>query len=129
MIPQGWQSIGEPDIPELSPDAKKVRDYITENRIAQITYKTESAMCRALHMGIDRLQDAVDGYIETIGLKDGGVMIADEEGLLKDKPYNKLASLVAGTDIRGTALIVGADGDEFDDVPEQYLPLLSCGEV
>lgn len=59
MIPQGWQSIGEPDIPELSPDAKKVRDYITENRIAQITYKTESAMCRALHMGIDRLQDAV----------------------------------------------------------------------
>lgn len=59
MIPQGWLPIGEPDIPELSPDAKKVRDYITENRIAQITYKTESAMCRALHMGIDRLQDAV----------------------------------------------------------------------
>lgn len=59
MIPQGWQPIGEPDIPELSPDAKRVRDYITENRIAQITYKTESAMCRALHMGIDRLQDAV----------------------------------------------------------------------
>lgn len=59
MIPQGWQSIGEPDIPELSPDAKKLCDYITENRIAQITYKTESAMCRALHMGIDRLQDAV----------------------------------------------------------------------
>ena len=59
MIPQGWQSIGEPDIPELSPDAKKVRDYITENRIAQITYKTEFAMCRVLHMGIDSLQDAV----------------------------------------------------------------------
>ncbi len=59
MIPQGWQSIGEPDIPELSPDAKKVRDYITENRIAQITHKTESVMCRALRMGLDRLQDAV----------------------------------------------------------------------
>lgn len=59
MIPQGWQSIGEPDVPELSPDAKAVRNYIAENQIAQITHKTESVMCRALHMGLDRLQDAV----------------------------------------------------------------------
>lgn len=59
MIPQGWQSIGEPFIPELSPDAKAVRDFIAANSIAQITHKAESAMCRALHMGIDRLQDAV----------------------------------------------------------------------
>ena len=91
----------------------------------------KGTICRLDEIANDlrALQHAVDGYIETIGLKDGGVMIVDEEGLLKDKPYNKLASLVAGTDIRGTALIVGADGDEFDDVPEQYLPLLSCGEV
>lgn len=59
MIPQGWQPIGEPDVRELSPDAKAVRDYIAENQIAQITHKTESAMCRSLHMGLDRLQDAV----------------------------------------------------------------------
>lgn len=59
MIPQGWQPIGEPFVPELSPDAKAVRDFIVANSIAQITRKTESAMCRALHMGIDRLQDAV----------------------------------------------------------------------
>ena len=64
------------------------------------------------------LQYAVDGYIETVGLKDGAVMIVDEEGLLKDKPYNTLASLIAGR-----------KGDQFDDVPETYLPLLSCGEV
>ena len=75
------------------------------------------------------LQYAVDGYIETVGLKDGAVMIVDEEGLLKDKPYNTLASLIAGTCIYGTALIVGRKGDQFDDVPEIYLPLLSCGEV
>ena len=56
-------------------------------------------------------------------------MIVDEEGLLKGKPYNALASLIAGTGIHGTALIVGVDGDEFDDVPETYLPLLQCGEV
>lgn len=59
MIPQGWQPIGEPFVPELSPDAKAVQDFITENSIAQITRRTESAMCKALHMGIDRLQDAV----------------------------------------------------------------------
>ena len=59
MIPQGWQPIGEPFVPELSPDAKAVQDFITENSIAKITHRTESAMCRALHMGIDRLQDAV----------------------------------------------------------------------
>lgn len=75
------------------------------------------------------LQRAVDGYIETVGLRDGAVMIVDEEGRLKDKPYNLLASLVAGTDIVGSALIVGVDGEEFCDVPEPYLTLLSCGEV
>lgn len=75
------------------------------------------------------LQHAVDGYIETVGLRDGAVMIVDEEGLLKGKPYNTLASLIAETNIHGTALIVGTDGDAFDDVPESYLTLLSCGEV
>lgn len=67
------------------------------------------------------LQQAVGGYIETIGLKDGGVMIVDEEGLLKQYPRNDLASLISGHHIFGTALIVGADEDEFDDVPQQYI--------
>lgn len=75
------------------------------------------------------LQHAVDGHIETVGLRDGAVMIVDEEGLLKGKPYNTLASLIAETNIHGTALIVGRKGDQFDDVPASYLPLLSCGEV
>lgn len=75
------------------------------------------------------LQHAVDGYIEPIGLSDGGKMLVDEEGLLKGKPYNTLASLVARTNIYGTALIVGTDGAEFCDVPETFLTLLQCGEV
>lgn len=75
------------------------------------------------------LQHAVDGYIETIGLRDGGVMIVDEEGMLKGKPQNPLAGLVAGTMIYGTALIVGTDKDEFDDVPENYFELLRLNDV
>lgn len=74
------------------------------------------------------LQHAVDGYIETIGLRDGGVMIVDEEGMLKGKPQNSLAGLVAGTMIYGTALIVGTDEDEFDDVPENYMELLRLND-
>lgn len=67
------------------------------------------------------MQQAVGGYIETVGLKDGGIMIVDEEGLLKQYPRNDMASYISGRHIYGTALIVGADGDEFDDVPQQYI--------
>lgn len=74
------------------------------------------------------LQRAVDGYIEAVGLKDGGVMVVDEEGMIKDKPCNNIASLIAGTLIYGVALIVGADEDEFDDVPECYLSLLGLND-
>lgn len=70
------------------------------------------------------LRQAVGGRIETIGLRDGGVMIVDEEGMLKQYPHNDNASYISGRHIYGTALIVGADGDDFDDMPEQYLPLL-----
>lgn len=73
---------------------------------------------------LEALQAAVGGYIETIGLQGGAVMIVDEEGRLKGYSPNSLASLVAGTDIVGYALIVGADGDEFDDVPESYVEML-----
>lgn len=67
------------------------------------------------------LQKAVGGRIETVGLKDGGVMIVDEEGLLKQYPHNDMASYISGLHIYGPALIVGTDGEEFDDVPQQYV--------
>ena len=66
------------------------------------------------------LQKAVCGNIETVRLKDGAVMIVDEEGMLKQYPRNDLASYISGKHIYGTALIVGYNGKSFDDVPEQY---------
>ena len=66
------------------------------------------------------LQQAVDGKIETVTLRDNGVMICDREAMPKDKPYNSLASLIAGTGIYGDALIVGADGDTVCDVPDPF---------
>lgn len=69
---------------------------------------------------LEALQYAVGGYIETVPLGNGGVMIVDEEGRLKGLARNTIASLVAGMDIVGKALIVGVDGEEFCDVPEYF---------
>lgn len=59
MIPQGWQSIGEPYVPELSADAQKVQAYLAEHGIDKLTKRQEMAMRVALRMGYDRLRDAV----------------------------------------------------------------------
>ena len=70
------------------------------------------------------------GDVSTIGLVDGGVMIVDANGQQHGKPYNQLASLIAHMAVYGIALIVGSDdaNDGYDDVPDSYLPLLSCGD-
>lgn len=59
MIPQDWQPIGEPDVPELSADAQKVQAYLAEHGIDKLTKRQEMAMRIALRMGFDRLRDAV----------------------------------------------------------------------
>ena len=66
------------------------------------------------------LQKAVGGYIETVPLSEDSVMIVDEEGMLKQYQHNDLASYISGVHIYGTALIVGVDGEEFTDCPEQF---------
>ena len=68
---------------------------------------------------LEALQAAVDGFIETVTLvQDRAVMLVNEEGLLRDLPLNPVASAVANTQIVGTAIVVGVDGEEFTDVPE-----------
>lgn len=77
---------------------------------------------------LSALQREVDGWIETITLEHGGVMIVDEEGRLKHKRFNLLATLAAGQTIVGDALIVGQDGEEFSDVPDCFHELLALNE-
>ena len=64
---------------------------------------------------LEALQDAVGGYIETVTLFEGVVMIVDEEGRLKGKrPTCKLMNEV----IVGDWLLVGANRrGEFTDLP------------
>lgn len=74
------------------------------------------------------LQDAVGGSIETIQLRDGGSMICDRLALPKDKPYNSLASLIAGSGVYGDAIICGTDGNGFCDMPDAFAALLNFPE-
>lgn len=61
------------------------------------------------------LQELVGGYIEVLTLFEDLALICDEEGRLKNKPYN---CEVCGIDLVGTILLVGVDGEEFTDVPD-----------
>lgn len=68
---------------------------------------------------LEALQAAVDGYIEKVTLVPGrAVMIVNEEGLLRGLSPNPIASAVANTQIVGPAVVVGVDGEDFTDIPE-----------
>lgn len=68
---------------------------------------------------LEALQAAVDGYIEAVTLIPGkAVMIVNEEGLLRGMTPNPIASAVANTQIVGPAVVIGVDGEDFTDIPE-----------
>lgn len=56
---------------------------------------------------LEELQRAVGGYIEFVPIPamDDIVLVVDEEGLFKEKPYNKIASEIAGRVIVGDVVI------------------------
>lgn len=74
--------------------------------------------------GLHPLQELVGGYIETVTVqvKPQVIVICNEEARLKRLPYN---CTIEGKDYTGEfdcpffgpILLVGADGDEFTDVP------------
>ena len=75
--------------------------------------------------GLKSLQDAVGGHIEGVRLKDEAFMYVNEEGKMRDLPFNDLATQLwvesyGRTDyIVGDVAIVGDDGSgDESDVPE-----------
>jgi len=79
---------------------------------------------------LENLQKTVGGYIETVTLDNGVVLIVNEEGKIRDMPYNFthreiIASSLFGNfygenPIFGTVIACGTDGDEFADIPIDF---------
>jgi hypothetical protein len=75
---------------------------------------------------IKNIQDTVGGYIETVTLDNGVVLICNEEGKIRDMPYNFTVRriihnfLPVSNPIFGTVIVCGADGDEFADIPIDF---------
>lgn len=60
------------------------------------------------------LQQLIGGYIETVTLFEDMTILCDEEGRLKNLPYN---CEVCGVTFHGPIMFAGVKGDELADVP------------
>ena len=60
------------------------------------------------------MQELVGGYIETLTLYNGAVLVFNEEGRLRDMELNFDTPMC---NILGPAFVCGIDGDDFDDCP------------
>lgn len=63
---------------------------------------------------LEMFQFLVNGPIEVVTMFEDLAVICNEEGKLRDLPYN---CTVLGEDLVGTIVLVGIDGDEFTDAP------------
>ena len=82
---------------------------------AFIKHPRQKWMAVEIENTLEALQTAVGGYIECVTLAEDMCLVVDEEGLLKGKEYN---INFCGLPIVGTALLVGVDGENFCDVPD-----------
>lgn len=69
---------------------------------------------KTINNSLDSLQEIVGGPIETVTPTSDLCIICNEDGKLKNLPYN---ITMFGIDFVGTLILVGVDGDEFADVP------------
>ena len=73
---------------------------------------------REIDGSLESLQDIVGGWIEHVGIRKGLGMIINEEGKLHGLPEN---FAFRGDMIVGPAIFVGEAGEDFTDVPEDFL--------
>ena len=64
---------------------------------------------------LENLQKTVEGYIETVTVCTDLVIICNEEGRIRDLPYN---CTILGADFFGTIILAGINGEEFGNVPD-----------
>jgi len=98
--------------------AKKIKSIVKrpDEQFGHVTWVSDS---------LENLQKTVGGYIETASLDNGLVLICNEEGRVRDMPYNFTLRRIRGVvtvqnAIFGTVIACGADGDEFSDIPIDF---------
>lgn len=60
------------------------------------------------------MQEIVGGLIEIVSAGDGIILVANEEGMIRDLPYN---CEIAGHHIFGTFFLCGTDGPDMVSIP------------
>ena len=78
---------------------------------------------------LESYQSIVGGYIEVVTLATDFAIVCNEEGRLRDLPYN---CEIAGIDFVGTIIGVGVNGEDFDDSPvtlEDFRKYIEGGEL
>lgn len=70
---------------------------------------------------LENFQKTVGGYIETVTLATDLIIVCDEEGCLKGKPYS---CQVADVDFVGTVIAVGSDGEDFASLKASNVPFV-----
>ena len=98
--------------------AKKIKAIVKrpDEQFGHVTWISDS---------LKNLQNTVGGYIETVTLNNGVVLICNEEGKLMDMPYNFTLRRIHGiipihNPIFGTVIACGVEGDEFADIPIDF---------
>ena len=105
--------------------AKKIKCIVKrpDEQFGHVTWISDS---------LENLQKTVGGYIETVSIDDHElVLIVNEEGKLRDMPYNftlripprvfDVANELFGQcKFFGTVIACGAEGDEFADIPIDF---------
>ena len=60
------------------------------------------------HPALEELQEAVGGLIMVVNIA-CGIMVVDEEGVLKEKSHNMVASVLANQRIVGDVVVMPSD--------------------
>lgn len=67
----------------------------------------------AIENTLTAFQEAVGGHIESVTMAEDFVVICNEEGRIRNLPYN--CTLLRAVDFYGTILVVGMQGEDYTD--------------
>ncbi len=116
------------------------RREMKDNGLSSVLLGTDNKVSRYNVDSLESLQKAVGGYIEMLRphkaideglLKSDIILIVDEEGILKNKEVNLIASALFGSILVGDVVITKEKGTEVVNLKENELKAVEklCGRI